>query len=254
VAEALVRDHLCRSPLDLFDLTLEQLAPLNLGTEEEPRRFGEKNAQKIIDGLAEARRKPLKRWIFALGIRQIGESAAKELSRLHKNFAELAQSEILAELCRDTRADAKKKNPLLLPYAISGDVATVAAQSMVAYFRSAAGEKLLESLREHGVDPQSDNYQPKPAEIDLSQQPLAGKTFVITGTLSAPRDEIKQWIESKGGKVSGSVSANTSYLLCGEAGGSKRDKAEALGVKIIDETELRQLAGTDSSGSEKTPD
>ena len=72
--------------------------------------------------------------------------------------------------------------------------------------------------------------------------------------MSAPRDEIKQWIESKGGKVSGSVSANTSYLLCGEAGGSKRDKAEALGVKIIDETELRQLAGTDSSGSEKTPD
>ena len=241
VAEALVREGLCHSPLDLFSLTLDQLGPLNLGTEEEPRRFGEKNAQKIIDGLNAARSKPLKRWIYALGIRQIGESAAKELSRLHKNFSELAHSEILNELCCDTRPDAKKKNPLLVPYAISGDVATVAAQSMVEYFASAAGKHLLESLQKQGLDPQSDNYQPKPAEVDLSQQPLAGKTFVITGTLSIPRDEIKQWIESKGGKVSGSVSANTTYLLCGEAGGSKRDKAEALGVTIIDEAQLRQM-------------
>jgi len=241
VAEALVRDQLCRSPLDLFALTLEQLGPLNLGTEEEPRRFGEKNAQKIIDGLTEARRKPLKRWIYALGIRQIGESAAKELSRLHKDFSEFAHSALLAELCRDARPDAKKKNPLLTPYAISGDVATVAAQSVVDYFQSAAGKNLLESLRDHQLDPLSDNYQPKPAEIDTSQQPLISKTFVITGTLSAPRDEIKQWIESKGGKVSGSVSASTSYLLCGEAGGSKRDKAEALGVPIIDEAQLRQM-------------
>lgn len=112
---------------------------------------------------------------------------------------------------------------------------------MVEYFSSAAGKNLLESLQKQGLDPQSDNYQPKPAEVDLSLQPLAGKTFVITGTLSIPRDEIKQWIESKGGKVSGSVSASTTYLLCGEAGGSKRDKAEALGVAIIDEAQLRQM-------------
>ena len=241
VAEALVREELCRSPLDLFSLSLDQLGPLNLGTDTEPRRFGEKNAQKIIDGLADARRKPLRRWIYALGIRQIGESAAKELSRLHQNFSELAHSSILAELSKDTRPDAKKKNPILLPYAISGDVATVAAQSIVDYFQSAAGKKLLDALHQHGLDPQSENYQPRPEEIDISQQPLAGKTFVITGTLSAPRDEIKSWIESKGGKVSGSVSASTSYLLCGEAGGSKRDKAEALGIAIIDEEKLRLM-------------
>ncbi len=241
VADALVREKLCRSPLDLFALTLDQLAPLNLGSKDDPRRFGEKNARKIIDGLDAARSKPLKRWIYALGIRQIGESAAKELSRIHKNFEELATSSILAELCRDTRPDAKKKNPLLVAYCISGDVATVAAQSMVDYFQSIAGKNLLESLRSHHLDPQSDNYQPKPQDVDLSLLPLSGKTFVITGTLSAPRDEIKQRIEAKGGKVSGSVSASTSYLLCGEAGGSKRDKAEALGVVIINESQFLEM-------------
>lgn len=241
VAEALVLQDLCRSPLDLFSLTLDQLGPLNLGTEEEPRRFGEKNAQKIIDGLQAARRKPLHRWIYALGIRQIGESAAKELARLHRDFSELAHSPILLELRNDPRPDAKKKNPILAPYAITGDVATVAAESIISFFQSSAGEDLLEKLTTHGLDPESDNYLPIPAEADLTHKPLTGKTFVITGTLSAPRDQIKAQIEALGGKVSGSVSANTSYLLCGEAGGSKRDKALALGVPIIDETQFSAL-------------
>jgi DNA ligase (NAD+) len=241
VAEALVREQLCHSPLDLFSLTLEQLGPLNLGTEEELRRFGEKNAQKIIDGLQAARSKPLHRWIYAMGIRQIGESAAKELSRLHRNFEELAHSPILAELRNDTRPDAKKKNPLLQPYAISGDVATVAAESILAFFESSAGIRLLAQLAHHELNPQSDNYLPIASEVDTSRLPLAGKTFVITGTLSAPRDEFKQRIESLGGKVSGSVSAKTSYLLCGEDGGSKRDKATALGVPVIDEAQFIQL-------------
>lgn len=241
VAEALVREQLCRTPLDLFALTLDQLAPLNLGTEEEPRRFGEKNAQKIIDGLQAAKTKPLRRWIYALGIRQIGESAAKELSRLHLNFTELAHSPILEILSSDTKNEAKKKNEFLIPYAISGDVATVAAQKIQAFFRSDAGSIMLARLAEFGIAPQSDNYLPRPSEVDLSSLPLSGKTFVITGTLSAPRDEIKRLIESKGGKVSGSVSTQTSYLLCGEAGGSKRDKALALGVPIIDEAQLASL-------------
>ena len=241
VAEALVRVNFCRTPLDLFDLTLEQLAPLNLGTEDEPRRFGEKNAQKILDGLQSARCKPLHRWIYALGIRQIGESTAKELTRLHGTFAELAQSPILHELRHDTRPDAKRKNPILIPYAITGDVATVAAESILSYFSSSAGVNLLENLAKHAINPQSNNYLPLPSAADLSQLPLSGKTFVITGTLSIPRDEIKQLIERKGGKVSGSVSANTSYLLCGEAGGSKRDKATALGVPILDEAQLSAL-------------
>ena len=84
---------------------------------------------------------------------------------------------------------------------------------------------------------------PKPAEADLSSLPLTGKTFVITGTLSKDRDEMKGFLESKGAKVSGSVSAKTDYLLAGEGGGSKRDKAEKMGVKVIGEDELAALLG-----------
>ena len=78
-------------------------------------------------------------------------------------------------------------------------------------------------------------------EADLSSLPLAGKTFVITGTLSQDRDEVKALIESKGGKVSGSVSAKTHYVLAGEGGGSKRDKAEKLGVPVISEEDLQAM-------------
>jgi DNA ligase (NAD+) len=241
VAEALVRHNLCRSPLDLFSLTLDQLAPLNLGSESDPRRFGEKNAQKILDGLQSARSKPLNRWIYAMGIRNIGESAARELSRLHQSLGELSQSEILRELRADTRADAKKKNPILQSYGITGDVGTVAAESILSFFESDAGRYVLDKLKEHGIDPQSENFLPRIEDVDLSSLPLAGKTFVITGTLSAPRDDFKKLIESKGGKVSGSISASTHFLLSGEGGGSKRDKAIALGVHVIDEAALQSM-------------
>ncbi len=243
VAEALVSRELCRSPLDLFDLTIEQLGPLNLGTDEEPRRFGEKNAQKILDALDASRRKPLQRWLYALGIRQIGVSTAKELSRLHQNFAELENSPILAELRSDRRPDAKKKNEILIPYEITGDVATVAADSMGQFFASSAGQQVMEQMKRHQLDPQSDNYLPIPKSVDRSHLPLSGKTFVITGTLSAPRDDFKLLIEQNGGKVSGSISASTHFLLCGEGGGSKRDKAVELAVPIIDETQLKEMLG-----------
>ena len=100
---------------------------------------------------------------------------------------------------------------------------------------------MLSRLAELGIDPASDNYLPIPAEADLSALPLAGKTFVITGTLSIDRDAMKALIESNGGKVSGSVSAKTDYVLAGEGGGSKRDKAEKLGVPILDEAALQAM-------------
>ena len=243
VAEALVAQRLCRGPLDLFDLTLEQLGPLNLGSEEEPRRFGEKNASKLLEALQAARGKPLSRWIYAMGIRQIGEGAAKELSILHRDLRELAHSPILEELRRDKSATAKKKNALLIPHAITGDVATVAAESILAFFESAAGKNVLSQFADHHLDPQSDNYRPIPSDVDFAALPLSGKTFVITGTLTLPRDEFKSLIEAKGGKVSGSISASTHYLLSGEGGGSKRDKAIELGVPVINEDQLREMLG-----------
>jgi len=241
VAEALVSRGICHTPLDLFTLTEETLANLNLGTDTEPRRFGEKNAAKVIAALERAKTKPLDRWLYAMGIRQVGESAAKELARLHESLPEIARSPILAELLQDTRADAKKKNPALQPYAITGDVGPAVAESLHAFFASEAGAHVLQRLNELGLDPRSTNYAPKAAEVDLSALPLAGKTFVLTGTLSIERDEMKRLLEAKGAKVSGSISAKTHYLVAGEGGGSKRDKAEKLGVAIIDETEARRM-------------
>ena len=241
VAEALVRHGHCHSPLDLFDLTEEKLANLNLGTDENPRRFGEKNAVKILTALEESKTKPLNRWLFAMGIRQLGESAAKELSRIHHNLAELASSPILAELLKDTRPTAKKQNAILTPFDITGDVGPAVAETITTFFSSEAGKHVISRLSALGINPVSDNYLPIPAEADLSDLPLAGKTFVITGTLSLDRDAMKAFIESKGGKVSGSVSAKTSYVLAGEGGGSKRDKAEKIGVPIIDEPALQAM-------------
>ncbi len=232
VAEALVRHGHCATPLDLFSLTEETLADLNLGTEESPRRFGEKNSAKILAALAAAKSKPLHRWLFAMGIRQLGESAAKELSRLHRSIHEISTSEILAELHRDSRSTAKKTNDFLVSYAISGEVGPVVAEAIIRFFQSAPGHHVLARLTELGIDPISENYLPT---ADLSALPLAGKTFVITGTLSMDRDAMKDLIENKGGKVSSSVSAKTHFVLAGEGGGSKRDKAEKLGVTLLTE-------------------
>ncbi len=244
VAEALVRHDHCRTPLDLFKLDEETLANLNLGTEEAPRRFGEKNAAKVLAALEAARSKPLHRWLFAMGIRHLGESAAKELSRLHQKLTKLQASPILTELLKDTRSTAKKQNEFLSKYSITGDVGPAVAESITRFFSSEAGENVISSLADLGIDPVSENYLPIAAEADLSALPLAGKTFVITGTLSMDRDAMKEIIESKGGKVSGSVSAKTHYVLAGEGGGSKRDKAEKLGVPILDEAALQNLIET----------
>ena len=248
VADALVRHDHCKTPLDLFELDENTLANLNLGTDEAPRRFGEKNAAKVVSALEDAKNKPLHRWIYAMGIRHVGESAAKELSRLHADLNELADSPILRELLADTRIDAKKKNEKLAEYAITGDVGRAVAESIVEFFESDAGRFALKRLGKLGINPKSGNFLPIAAKADTSMMPLAGLTFVITGTLSVDRDDMKAFIEEKGGKVSGSVSAKTSYLVVGEGGGSKRDKAESLGVNIISEDGLQELIAAKSRG------
>lgn len=244
VADALVRHGHCHGPLDLFNLTESTLADLNLGTDDAPRRLGGKNAAKIIAGLAEARNKPLHHWLFAMGIRHLGEAAAKELSRVHRHLTDLPDSRILTELLADTRPDAKKKNTFLLPLNLSGEVGPALAESITAFFASPAGHQVVARLAELGINPQSSNYLPSPADADPSSQPLAGKTFVLTGSLSIDRDAMKALIEAAGGKVTGSVSLKTHYLLAGEGGGSKRDKAEQLGIPILSEDQVRAMIGS----------
>ena len=236
VAEALVHHGICHSPLDLFELDEATLANLNLGSAEAPRRFGEKNAAKVLAALEAAKSLPLHRWLFAMGIRQLGEAAAKELARLHHSLSEIPDSPILAELLKDTRADAKKKNELLSQYEISGDVGPAVAEAVTTFFQSTAGKGTLERLRRLNIDPQSPITKPL-----SSSGPLAGKSFVITGTLSTDRDAMKDFIENQGGKVSSAISAKTDFLLAGEGGGSKRDKAAKLGVPVIDEAALMEM-------------
>ncbi|MBC7980092.1 MAG: NAD-dependent DNA ligase LigA [Armatimonadetes bacterium] len=242
VAEALVRHRHATSPLDLFSLTEETLANLNLGNEDSPRRFGEKNAAKVMASLHLARSKPLNKWLFAMGIRHLGESAANELSRLHQRLSDIPTSSLLTELLRDTRADAKKKNPVLVPYRITGDVGPAVAESILTFFQSEAGHHALSRLAELGIDPISNNHAPFYA--DSPALPLNGKTFVITGTLSQHRDHFKELIEKNGGLTTGSISKKTDYLLAGNAAGSKLDKASQLGVTVLTEPDFDYLLAT----------
>ncbi|QQL44204.1 NAD-dependent DNA ligase LigA [Sulfuriroseicoccus oceanibius] len=248
VAEALVSQKLATTPLDLFSLDVYTLASLNLGTKYVPRLFGEKRAQKVIDALEKAKSQPLSRWLYAMGIRNIGESAAAELSRLHQSLTDIPNSEVITALADLPNYEAlsvskrkKENHPLLKDYQINADLGVIAAKSVLDYFQSDAGQAILSKLSEFGINPQSDNFAPKPAEQDTSDLPLTGLTFVITGTLSAPRPQFKKRIEQLGGKVSGSISSKTDYLLAGDNAGSKMTKAESLGVKVLDEESFEKM-------------
>lgn len=255
VAEKLVENSIIRTTLDLFELQADSLAELLLdpaqleGKESKPRRLGEKKAKLITDSLDKSRQTPLGKWIYAMGISQIGESAAREIARLHKNLSEVAESEILRDLAELPGFDGlsvskrkKENHPRLAKYQIESELGPVAAQHIITFFNSEAGKHVLEKLASHGIDPQSENYDPEKSTAQKSDSDIAGKTFVITGTLSKPRPEFKKIIEAAGGKVSGSVSAKTDYLLAGEKAGSKRTKAESLGVIILDELAFEKLA------------
>jgi DNA ligase (NAD+) len=277
VAEKLVERGLVKEPLDLFDLKLEQLGKLNLGTDDEPRTFGEKNATKILDALQRAKTAPLSRWIHALAIADVGEATAKQLAATHDSLEALADSEVLHDI-RDLGAKQSeraeisprsRKNPPkdeaekaprqqrdeALKVEIARiesrleagglkaklvEVGPVAAASVLDFFASAAGKKVLAYIRELGIKPVSE----KAAIAATAKGIFAGKTFVLTGTLpTLRREEATAKIEAAGGKVAGSVSQKTDFVLAGADAGSKLAKAQELGVKILDEAEfLKKLS------------
>ena len=288
VAEALRGSGLAASALDLFSLTLEQLANLNLGTAEEPRRYGEKNAQKALDALQNARELPLERWLIAFGIPQIGEVVAKALADTHPDLDHVAESPYIRDIIRldelveqalkanpNTRENRKavregtlsaeeaqqrykeltdeidaltghyqetgylRKNTGKLSY--GSEIGVAAAKSLNSFFTSVAGHHTLDVLHGLGINPQSQSYRTNLLEIPAGV--LSGKTFVITGTLSQPRDHFERLIAEHGGKATGAISKSTSYLLAGSGGGSKREKALKLGVPVISEEEFGKLIG-----------
>jgi DNA ligase (NAD+) len=254
VADKLVERQLVRNPLDLFSLDEAALAVLNLGNDDKARVFGAKNATTLLTALERAKTMPLSRWLFAIGIREVGESAARELARLHRNFGELAHSPILAELRTVPKGKRKEDNPVLAPYQIAQEVGQVAAGEVIDFFASESGQAFLARLAELGIDPPSDNYAPQPAVVPAGAgAPLAGTTWVITGTLSQPREAFADRIRAAGGKVSGSVSVKTSWLLAGTEAGSKLDKARQLKVKVLDEAGFEALLAGQGEGGAADP-
>ena len=256
VADKLVERGLVREPLDLFDLNVEQLAKLNLGAEEAPRVFGEKNATKAIKAIEGARTLPLSRWLFALAIPDVGKTTATQLARFHDTIQDVSNSQLLRDVVdyhekRDDKKSAKEIADRLIKSGfaktskskaskdgIVTEVGPVVAQSVLHFFVSPTGKKLLRRLNELGIEPKSEKVSAKKA----AELPLAGKTFVLTGTLpSMTREEATEKIEALGGHVTGSVSKKTDYVLAGAEPGSKFDKAKELGLKILEEAEFRRI-------------
>ena len=256
VADKLVERGLVKEPLDLFELKIEPVAKLNLGTEEAPRVFGEKNATKAINAIERARTLPLSRWLYALAIPDVGKTTATQLARFHDTIEDVADSQLLRDVLeyhqrREHKKSAKEIAERLIKSGfgkpskskagkdgIVTEVGPAVAQSVLDFFASATGKKILRRMKELGIEPKSERVLAKKA----AALPLAGKTFVLTGTLpSMTREEATEKIEALGGHVTDSVSKKTDYVLAGAEPGSKFDKAKELAVKIIDEAEFRKI-------------
>ena len=255
VADKLVERGLVREPLDLFELKVEQLAKLNLGTEEAPRIFGEKNAIKAIHAIERAKTFPLSRWLFALAIPEVGKTTATQLARFHDTVDDVAHSQSLRDVLDYHQKRRQKQNGKEIAtrliqsgfaeqskskaeQGIVTEVGPVVARSVLDFFASATGKKILQRLKQLRIQPKSEKVLAKKA----AELPLSGKIFVLTGTLrSTTREEATEKIEAVGGHVSGSVSKKTDYVLAGTEPGTKLNKAKELGVRIIGEAEFRKL-------------
>jgi len=218
LVEQLVDGGIVSTPADLYDRN-----KLNLQTLADLERMGEKSAQNLLEAVEGSKRPALARFIYALGIRNVGEATAKDLAR---HFGKLQNL---------MRADEEllQKVP---------DVGPVVAQSIVAFFGEKHNVDVIHALLEKG------GIRPKETEGERTEElPLAGKTFVLTGTLGMPREEAKEKLEALGAKVSGSVSKKTDYVVAGVEPGSKLDKARELGVAVLDEQGLLRLLDQSAS-------
>ncbi|WP_411879303.1 NAD-dependent DNA ligase LigA [Polaromonas sp. YR568] len=206
LVEQLVDANVIRTLPDLYKLGLTALANLD--------RMAEKSANNLLEALEKSKQTTLPRFLFGLGIRHVGEATAKELAR---HFGKL-----------DAIMDATAEQLLEV-----SDVGPIVAQSIRTFFEQPHNREVVEQLRACGVTWE----EGEPAA--RAPQPLSGKTFVITGTLpTLSRDDAKDRVEAAGGKVAGSVSKKTDFVVAGEEAGSKLVKAQTLGVPVIDEAAL----------------
>ena len=191
---------------DLFKLTKEDLLKLD--------KFKDKKADNLINAIQNSKKIDLNKFLFSLGIQEVGSKTAKDLAKTFKSLSNLK--------------NAKKEDILEVE-----DIGEVIADNIVSFFHDENNIKEIESLLALGININQ--------IAQTNDNRLQGTTFVITGTLSKPRNEIEKLIEDYGGKVSSSVSKKTDYVLAGENAGSKLDKAKALGIKIIEEKDLNDI-------------
>ena len=218
--DQLVTVDLVRTPADLYSLPLEEVANLD--------RMGQKSAENLLEAIDKSRTLPLSRVLHALGIRNVGEHVAKVLARWFGHLDPMRQSDQESLEAID-------------------EVGPIIAETLVDFFGREENQREIERLREAGLNFEEPGIPGSVAaaageEADGEAAPLAGYTFVITGTLSRrSRDEAKAEVEERGGRVSGSVSKKTNYLVAGEKAGSKLTKAESLGIPVLDEDAFETL-------------
>jgi len=208
LVHTLIEAGLLSDVSELYTLKAEQLEPLE--------KLGKESAENLIRAIETSKQNGLSRLLYALGIRHIGEKAAKQLAKAYPDieaFFTLTAEELTA----------------------LDDVGGVTAQSVVNFFSHSQTRTLIDRLKAYGVKTTEEVIQTEGGAFE-------GKTFVLTGKLpTMTRDEASALIEARGGKVSSSVSKKTDYVLAGEDAGSKLTKAQQLGLRIIDETEFKEL-------------
>jgi DNA ligase (NAD+) len=210
LVDQLVDHNVVHTAADLFRLGLVALAGLE--------RMAERSAQNVLQAIERSRSTTLARFIFALGIRNVGEATAKELARHFGSLERLMQAD----------EEALKQ---------VADIGPVVALSIAQFFSEAHNREVIEQMRACGVRwPEGEPGPVGPAAR------LAGKSFVLTGTLPAlSREDAKELIEAQGGRVTGSVSGKTDYVVAGAEAGSKLVKAGELGIPVLDEAGLLQM-------------
>jgi DNA ligase (NAD+) len=207
IVDQLVDQNLVRTPADLYRLGLTALANLE--------RMGDKSADNLIQAINQSRNTTLARFIFALGIRHVGETTAKDLANHYRSMHALM--------------DAGIEDLLTVK-----DVGPVVADSITSFMQEAHNREVIEQLLASGMQ--------LTVEEKIISAAVAGKTFVLTGTFpTMTRDEAKDLLEKAGAKVAGSVSKKTDYVVAGTDAGSKLTKAEELGVAVIDEAAMLSL-------------
>jgi DNA ligase (NAD+) len=210
LVDQLVDQQIIKTPADLYRLGFMSLVQLE--------RMGEKSAQNLLASIEKSKKTTLARFIFALGIRHVGETTGKDLAQHFQSIDALitASYEQLLEV---------------------KDVGPTVAQSIIEFMAESHNREVIEALIASGIECQVDKKQ----IVDA----VAGKTFVLTGTLpTLSREQAKDMLEKAGAKVAGSVSAKTDYVVAGADAGSKLEKAQQLGVAVIDEAQLLQLLGS----------